>query len=99
MLPKNCGPASFQTRRVASPVSVHKPLRVAISRRTRRGAGGRGLAVRAIICSCWFWNTGGGVTLRLRSAPAQAVGLELSFAPATLRNPYDTLPHAGDSHD
>ena len=47
--PRNAGPASFHVRRVASPVSVHRPLRVAISRRTRRGAAGRGLAVRGDI--------------------------------------------------
>ena len=31
--PRNCGPASFQVRRAPSLVSVHRPLRVAISRR------------------------------------------------------------------
>src|SRR5262245_61895521 len=31
MLPRKCGPASFQLRRVPSPCSVHSPLRVATS--------------------------------------------------------------------
>src|SRR5664279_2678769 len=36
MCPRNCGPANRQWRRVSSPWSCHKPLRVAISSVTRR---------------------------------------------------------------
>src|SRR4030095_12249077 len=38
MLPRKCGPASFQFRRAASPCSVHRPLRVAIKSVVVRGA-------------------------------------------------------------
>jgi cytochrome c oxidase subunit 3 len=38
MLPRNWGPASFHERRAASLVSVHKPLRVAISSVVLRAA-------------------------------------------------------------
>ncbi len=34
--PRNCGPATRQVRRAASPCNCHRPLRVAISKLTRR---------------------------------------------------------------
>src|SRR4051794_34649500 len=37
MLPRKCGPASFQVRRVASLARRHSPLRVATSKVTPRG--------------------------------------------------------------
>src|SRR6188472_4442234 len=48
MWPRKVGGESFQERRLASLVSVHRPLRVAMRRRARRGVATRGRAARGM---------------------------------------------------
>ena len=113
MWPRNCGPASFQPLRATSLVSVHRPLRVAISRRMRR-AGVRPRRVFGASASKVLPGPSPGrartpvetSNATLREETGQASGLKLPAVgcDARVANPAPACfgglsPHPGAHHD